>query len=169
MENTGGTNKTLIWIAAGCLALVVCILAVILFGFSGLYWLGSQTAEEVTVLMDIPVEIRAGSNVILNLTVKNVSDKNVELVGIDFSMNYLDGIVLENTIPPYTQTYQYDSLGGGETFQTYTFNQPLASGEVLTIIFNGKAIRSGDFSGSVAVCVNSIFNCVTNVARTIVK
>lgn len=161
-------NKTVLWIAGGCVAILICMLAVFLFGFGGLYWLGSQTAEEVTVKLDISTEMEVGKNVEFRIMVTNISTVPVQLIGIDFSVNYLRGILIETTDPLYTDTYQYPALGG-ELFQTYSFNKPIAPAETLTIVFNGKAVISGDYNGTVTVCINSDVNCRANVVRTIIK
>lgn len=162
-------NKTLVWIAGGCLAILVCGLAVFLFGFGGLYWLGTQVAEEVTVSWEIPTGINVDENFEFRIAVTNISTASVNLIGVDFNTNYLRGFLVETTDPLYTDTYQYPALGGGELFQTYSFNAPIAPGETLSIGFNGKTVIRGDFNGTVVVCINSTFNCRTNVVRTIIK
>jgi len=171
MEVSGSksSNKTLIWVAGGCLAVLICGLAVFLFGFGGLYWLGSQSAEEVNVAWEIPSGIGVDENVEFRITVTNISPDPVELVDIDFPTNYLHGFLIDSTDPLYVDTYQYSELGGGESFQTYSFNKSIGPGESLTITFNGKAVIRGDYGGTVAVCINSSFNCKSNVIRTIVE
>ncbi|MCI0553618.1 MAG: hypothetical protein L0287_21945 [Anaerolineae bacterium] len=171
METTtsSGGNKTILWIAGGCLAVLVCALAIVIFGFGGLAWLGSQTAENVTVQLDIPTEAQTGDTLEFSITITNISGQTAELISIDFSMNYLGGIVIENSSPPYARTDQFDALGGGETFQSFYFNRSIAPDETFTITFNGKATFSGDYTGSVDVCIDSEFNCTRNITRTIIK
>ena len=54
MENAQSDNKTMIWIAVGCLAVIVCIVVVILFGFGGLMWLGSQSPKNADAKVSTP-------------------------------------------------------------------------------------------------------------------
>ena len=162
-------NKTILWIAGGCLAVLVCIVAVIFLGFGGLVWLGSQTADEATVLLDVPATAQAGEPYTFRITVTNTSPKEIELYGVDLSMNFLSGIAIASTDPAYTETNQFDALGGGETYLTYYFHQPIAPGESLTVTFTGTAVTVGDFSGSVDVCINSDYNCINNAARTVIR
>ena len=162
-------NKTLLWIGGGCLMILVCVLAVFLFGFGGLYWLGSQTAQEVSVSWDIPTGIEVDEIFEFRIVITNISTVPVQLVNVDFSTSYLRGFLMETTSPLYTDTFQYTQWGGGETVQTYSFDKPIASGEALTVVFNGRAVISGDYSGTVAVCINSNVNCKLNIVRTIVR
>lgn len=171
MEASGSSsgNKTRIWIIGGCLAILICVLTILLFGFGGFYWLGSQTAKEVSVSWDIPTGMEIDENFEFRIMITNISTVPVELVGIDFSTNYLRGFLIETTNPLYTDTYQYTPWGGGEVFQTYSFNKPIATGETLTIVFNGRAVIRGDYNGTVVVCINSDINCRPNVVRTIIR
>jgi hypothetical protein len=163
------SNKTLLWIGGGCLAILVCGVALFVFGFGGLYWLGSQTAEEVTVNWGFPTDMNLDETFGLRIAITNVSSAPAELLNVDFSTNYLKGVLIETTDPPYINTFEYSPVGGGEFFQTYSFNMPIAPGETLTIAFNGRAVLTGDLSGTIMVCINSAINCKTNIVRTIIK
>jgi hypothetical protein len=169
MENKNRGNKTMVWVALGCLAVVVCILAVVLFGFGGLMWLGSQTPENADVKVNTPPNAGVGDDIKIQITVTNTSSEVLELSSIDISLNYLKGFTITQVDPPYSDIGQYDSLGGGETFQTYYFYQSIEPGMTMTIVFDVKAVIPGDFSGVIDVCIDSDFNCVTNIPRTVVK
>ncbi|HEY5731219.1 MAG TPA: hypothetical protein VIS72_14290 [Anaerolineales bacterium] len=169
MENTNSNNKTVMWIVGGCLAVIVCILAVFLFGFGGLVWLGSQTPENASISVGFPSIVSVGDDVQMTVSITNTSSETMKLSSIDFSLNYLDGFTITDVDPAYSDSGQYDSLGGGETFQTYYFNQTIEPGETLTVIFNGKAVQPGEFSGDIDVCIDSDFNCKTNIPRTVIK
>jgi len=138
-------------------------------GFGGLSWIGSLYADEVNVTLDFPSEIQNGDGFEFTISIANVSARTVKVESIDFSMNYLDGILIEDTKPPTTNIDQYDALGGGETFQSFYFNESIAPNETFIVIFYAKAIRAGDYNGTVDVCINLFFNCQNNVARTIIK
>lgn len=169
MEPTASGNKTLFWIAGGCLAVLVCALVAIFLGFGGLVWIGSQTVDEATARLEIPATAQAGDPFEFSITVTNTTQEEIELFGVDFSMNFLRGIVIDQTEPAYTETDQFESLGGGETFLSYYFHRSIAPGESLTVTFTGTAVTAGDFSGAVDVCINSDFNCINNTARTVIR
>ena len=78
-------------------------------------------------------------------------------------------MLVETTDPLYINTFEYSPVGGGELFQTYAFNMSIAPGETLTIVFHGRAVLSGDYTGTIMVCINSDFNCKTNIVRTIIR
>ena len=167
--NSSGGNKTILWIAGGCLAILVCAIGVVVFGFGGLAWLGSQTPDNANVVMDVPLEAAVGDEIEFNISVTNTGSTTVQLMSIDISLKYLNGIAIDHATPAYTGSSQYDALGGGETFQTFSFRRSIAAGEPLTILFSGLAVSAGDYSGSVSVCIDSDINCAINIVRTVIK
>ncbi|MCK7479313.1 MAG: hypothetical protein M0C28_19590 [Candidatus Moduliflexus flocculans] len=108
MENAQSGNKTMIWIAVGCLAVVVCIAVVILFGFGGLMWLGSQSPENADVKVSTPPNASVGDDVQIQVTVTNTSSEVLELSSIDISLNYLNGFTVTQVTPAYSDVGQYD-------------------------------------------------------------
>lgn len=149
--------------------MLVCVLAVVLFGFGGLYWLGSQIADEVTVDWDVPAALDLNEPFELDIAITNVSNSPVDLASMDINKEYLQGMLIQTTTPLYVNTYEYSPLGGGELFQTYSFNTSIAPGETLTVTFRGQAVLRGDYPGTMIICINSSFNCKTISVRTIIN
>ena len=168
MEATNN-NKTYIWIAVGCLGIIVCAIAVVVFGFGGLVWLGSQTPDNVKTTVNAPLNAINRDDIEITVSITNTGADILTLTSIDISLNYLNGFVITETNPLNLGTGQYDALGGGETFQTYSFQIEIDPGETLTVQLIGKAVVSGDFSGTFYICIDNTFNCATNVVRSIVK
>ena len=52
---------------------------------------------------------------------------------------------------------------------SYTFEQEISPGTTLVLQFFGVAVNTGDFSGSVDVCINSGSICTSFAARTVVE
>lgn len=169
MEQQNNNNKTYIWIAVGCLAIIICVVGVFLFGFGGLVWLGLRSPDNVNISIDAPVSANVGDDVEILISVTNTSSASLELSSIDFSMNFLNGFTITNVDPPYSDIGQYDALGGGETFQTYYFYRTIAPGDTLILTFGGTAVLQGDFSGTIDVCIDSDFNCGSNITRTLIR
>ena len=169
MENTQSKNKTLIWAAVGCLAVIACGVVVFLFGFGGLMWLGSQTPDNADIRINAPLNATVGDDVQIEIYVTNTGSEVLEVSSIDFSLNYLNGFNIYEVDPPYSEISQYDALGGGETFQSYYFHRSIEPGETLTLIFSAKAALPGDFSGDVDVCIDSDYSCITNIPRTVIE
>jgi len=169
MENTGSknNNKVFIWIAVGCLGIIVCAVAVVMFGFGGLVWLGSQPPpDNVTVFVGHSLLADVGDDVQITVSITNTSSESLKLDSIDFSLNYLEGINITQVDPPYTDITKYDSLGGGESFQSFNFSQTIEPNETLRVVFDAKAVLPGSFSGTVDVCIDSFFNCTTKIIST---
>ncbi len=168
MSNSNNGNKTILWIAGGCLAILICAAIVIFGGFGGLMWLGSQTPDNANIQLQVPAEVSADNVVELKAVITNIGAEPLEVSSIDIGMKYLNGFFIESTSPPYSETNQYDGLDG-ETFQTYYFYVTVAPGESLTIVFHARAVGKGDFSGNFDVCIDSDYTCRTDIVRTIVK
>ena len=169
MEQASNNNKTYLWIGAGCLLILLCVIGVFLFGFGGLVWLGLRSPDNVSVSIDAPISADVGDDIEILITVTNTSSKPLELSSIDFSLNFLSGFTITSVDPPYSEISQYDALGGGETFQTYYFYRSIAPGDTLILVFSGRAVLQGDFSGTIDVCIDSDFNCGSNIARTLIR
>lgn len=149
------------------MVLLICTVSTCLAAVAGLSWLGLQTADEVEVKWDIPVEVQGGTKIEFGVAITNITAEPITLESIDMSMDYLFGIAIDSTDPPFIESYQFSWLG--ETFQTYSFGQHITPGETVTVVFHGRAVKSGDYNGMMTVCINNFFNCRDNVARTIVK
>lgn len=176
MENSGmnpgtekNSNRTMMWIAGGCLALILCGVAVAALAFGGLFWIGSRSPDNAAVQVNAPINVSVGDDVEVRITVSNTTDTSLEVSSIDFSMNFLDGFNVYQVDPPYSESSQYEALGGGETFQSYYFHRSVGPGETLTLVFSAQAVTPGDFSGNIDVCIDSDFNCVSNIARTVIE
>ena len=63
MEETNNQNKTMIWIAVGCIAIVACILALILLCFGSLLLLGIQQipGNNFNVQVNVPLSSIIGN------------------------------------------------------------------------------------------------------------
>jgi hypothetical protein len=169
METTGsnGGSKTPRWIVIGCATVLVCAAAACVGGVVGLYWVGSQTAEEVAVRLDVPATMDIGEDVEFRIVVTNITSETVKVNSVDISTNYLSGMVIQFTEPSFTEIYQYSWMN--ETFQTYYFDVSVPAQETVTIVFHGRAVSGGDFSGSMDVCINTFFNCKKNIVRTVIE
>lgn len=171
MENTKN-KKPIVWIGIGvgaCLLISACVFGAISLGVGGLFWLGSQTPENIITDIDIPVSSEVGDNIVFEITITNTGTNTIKLNSIDISLNYLDGISVEYTTPPYTETSQYGGWIDDELYQSFYYTQLIEPGETLSIVFYGQAILAGDFSGELDICIDSESNCQTNIVRTIIK
>jgi hypothetical protein len=169
MDTQANDKKIYIWVGVGCLVLVACILAVIVFGFGGLLWIGSQSPDNAAIKVDVPINSNVDDNVEINIAITNTSAESIKLVSVDISQNYLDGFTIVQSDPPFIEAYQFDNPLTHETFQTYNFDQMIEPDNTLVIVMEGSAILTGDFSGNIDVCIDSTFNCSSNIIRTVIE
>lgn len=161
-------NNTQKWILIGCGSVVAVVICCALVVFGGLFWLGSQTTDGLAqITMDAPTSVALGGEYVITIEIRNISSETVTLESVDIQADILAGFIIETVDPYYFDTYEFGF--GGETYQTYTFQFPIAPGDSLTVTFRGEAINPGTFGGEIDVCVNSDFNCKTDVIRTVVK
>jgi len=62
MEETNDKNKTMVWVAVGCIAIVACILVVILLCFGSLLLLGIQQIPD----NNFNIEVNGSTSYIAN-------------------------------------------------------------------------------------------------------
>lgn len=125
--------------------------------------------DNAEINVDAPIQVSEGDDVEIRVTIANTSSETLEVSSVDISMNYLNGFTIAQTSPSYSDSSQFDSLGVDETYQSYYFHRQVLPGESLDIIFYVKAVLVGDFSGNLDVCIDSDYNCATNIIRTLVK
>ncbi len=157
-----------LWFAGGCLVLFVCTMLGCVLGIGGLVWI-SQAPENVNVSIDAPVRVNVGDEVEFVVSVENTGADPIELYGMDISINYLNGVLVESVDPPFAEVNQFDTFGNGETYRTYYFYTSIAPGDTVSFTFSGTAVSPGDYSGSLDVCIDSDFSCVGNFIRTVVE
>lgn len=170
MENGLNNNigKFSLWFGGGCLVMFLCMVLVCVMGVVGVIWI-SQPPENIRVSIEAPLQVEVGDEVEFVVRVQNVGTESVELIGMDVSMDYLNGVILNSSNPPFAELNRYDGMGDGESYQTYYFYEQIAPGEALTITFLGEAVSPGDYSGSFDVCIDSNFSCISNFIRTVVR
>ena len=167
--NNNNNNRTFIWIGVGCVGLLVCIVALVVFGISGLAWLGAQEPENATINVDIPINAKVDETFEIRITITNTGTEAITLDSLDMTLGYLDGFIINQSDPSYTDTYEYDIPLTQEKARAFTYQKTIMPGETLTVILSGIAVKAGDFSGDVNICTNSFYECKSAIARTIVK
>jgi len=155
-------RRLVIGIAAGCGAVIVCVVAALIIGG---FWFGSSIKEptDVTVDVNIPLQIRKGQGFIIFVTINETSGKAQELDSIDIEDAYLEGIAVERTDPAFRESY---SIFG---YQSYDFMREIPANGELVVRFYSFALRTGDFSGEMDICINGPGNCLTRPLRTVIE
>ena len=121
--------------------------------------------ENIEIDMDIPSMVSKGEDFIITTTVTNTAEKSQELVSIDVSDKYLEGVIVESTDPDHISSEHIPI----DNSVSYRFEKDLDSGESMEVTFYCKAITTGDFSGDFDFCINSDINFLSRMARTVVE
>lgn len=153
-------------IGCGVIGVVCVVLAAtaLITGGAFMKW-AMQTPEDVNIQVDTPPQTTKGESVVLKIQVENTAAESQSLHSIDISSEYLAGILMVNAEPPFTESQQIPFVD----MQTYTFEQEIAPETTLVVQLFGTAIKAGDFSGQIDVCINSGSVCDTFHARTVVE
>jgi hypothetical protein len=163
-------RKAIIWAVAGCgLGMLVCLaVGVIFLGLGGGYvWWSIKEPEDVVVDIDIPVLVAKGEPFVIEVQIKNTAAQGQTLDSIDVSMDYLEGIVIEQVDPSFVESYIFSS--DGTDWRSYTFRQDIAPDDTLVIRFESVGVSTGDYSGDIDICINLGSRCLTFPCRTIVE
>jgi hypothetical protein len=167
-EQKFDTGKIALWTGVGCIVLVIGMVLGCALSIGGLLWL-SRAPQNITVSVDAPIQIDNGDNVEFIVHVTNDGTETVTITGINLGANYLDGIAIESVTPAYDEVFPPVESAFGENFQNYNFSILISPAETVSVTFNGTAIASGDYGGSLDICIDSNFSCLPKVIRTVVR
>jgi hypothetical protein len=161
-----GTNRGLIvGIILGCggLCLVIAVIGLVAGG-AIVRWLVEEP-ENINVNVDVPLLVSKGEPFAVVVTVENLVAEARLLDSIDIDDKYLEGIALTGAEPPFFESYSLPLLDQ----QSYTFEQEIPPTGTLVVKLNAVAVRIGDFSGQIDVCIDSPSNCLPFATRTVVE
>ena len=143
-------KKVIIGLGIGCAVLcIVSIIITLIAGGALINW-SLSGPENVRISVDTPLQVTKDESVIIEVQVENTATESQLLDSIDITSEYLAGIAIVKAEPPFIESFRL----GGE-WQSYTFRQEISPGTTLTVQFFGVAVKTGDFSGSIDVCINS--------------
>jgi hypothetical protein len=121
--------------------------------------------KDIDVELDVPVKVQNDEEFIITALLKNSADKSQELVSIDVGDNYLKGIAILKTEPSYLESMHVPI----DNSVSYSIRKVIAAGDSVVVKLYCKAVSTGDFSDDIDFCINSEFNFIGKVARTIVE
>ena len=124
---------------------------------------GCNVPSNVSIYKDIPVEVTSGDTFNFTVTVKNDDNKEHELRSIDIDESFLDGFYIVNTDPSTKEEY---NVWGQQIFE---FKSNLPGSSETKVTFTAKALKTGDFSGDLDICIDGDASCLFNTIRIIVK
>jgi LEA14-like dessication related protein len=121
--------------------------------------------KDIDIEMDLPIKVQNDNEFIITVKLKNLAAKSQELVSIDIGDDYLKGIVIIKTEPSYTESIHVPI----DNSVSYSFGKDIEPGDSIEVRFHCKTVLVGDFSDDIDFCINSDYNFLTKIARTIVE
>lgn len=160
-------NGLLLGIGIGVGALVaagvICVLAV-----GGSFFAiirATEPPDTATATVDYPFTAVVGDVFDITVDTTNTSNETITLSEVWIYDSYLDGIAITGSDPSFSGS-EYDDLFVAAW--EYYFEIPLEPGASQQIVFEATALRAGDYSGEIEICINGAFRCVEVVMRTVV-
>ncbi len=111
-----------------------------------------------------PAVVSIDDEYLLVVEITNLAEEEQTLDRIDIDRTYLDGVIVGNTVPAYVDFSDFS-----DDYQSFEFRSRVPAGCTLEVSFYLTAIRTGDLSGEISVCINSFVNCTNRLIRTIVE
>ena len=151
-------KKTFIWVGTGYIFLCILIgTAVWLFRDSFKYVISDDVELENIVFNQIsPLNVKSGEEFVVEMQITNSSSEAQELDSIDIYTSYLDGVAVKRIDPPNVSERE---VNFGDHYFNYEFKREIPAHQTLAVKFLMTAVKTGDFSGDVYVCVNSPTLC----------
>lgn len=124
---------------------------------SGISLINLVNQEPIDMSVDIigPQIVGAGDEFTIEFIVESREQEPQILDSIDVGSTLLSGFEIREVIPPYESTSKMF-----DEFQSFFFGQEIAPGGTLTVRFNAVATQAGEYTGEIAVCINTGINCV---------
>ena len=124
-----------------------------------------MTPENVNVSLEAPTATAQKSRFVIKATVENTAAEEQKLVSLDVGDEYLEGIVIEKTVPPFKDAFHVPI----DNTMSYTYDINIAAGRKVTVLLHAYAAKTGDFSSAVDFCINSNACFLSYPIRTIVE
>ncbi len=164
-EQTTPKRKT--WIILGIILVLIicCCTAVGYFAYTS--YMSLQPLENADIEVNLQPVVEAGADLDFTITIINISEKSINLNSINMGQDFVDGIQIGDSTPIFEYRDHYDLLGF--PMEMFIFNEMILVGESLTLKFDAKAVKTGDFTGQMFICVDNTTNCEIILLRTVVE
>lgn len=142
------------------LAAICCPLSVIMMVAGGSFAAGAaqgyQEPEQVDIEVEVPsFTVEIGEVYPIEIQVTNLAGETQSLDSIDINSAFLEGFVLEGSVPPYTQAESYFG------FESHYYGRSIDPGSNLTVELKAVARQTGRYPLLVDVCINEPTICTT--------
>ena len=145
--------------------IICCCVGVGYFGY--LSYQSLLPLENAEIEINLPPVVTLGEDVDFTVTIINTSTESITLNSINIAEEIVNGIQIGDSIPIFELRDHYELIG--IPMDMFLFNELILVDESLTIKFDSKAVKVGDFSGQMFICIDNTTNCEIKLLRTVVE
>ncbi len=102
-----------------------------------------------------PELVSAGEEFVILVSLENIDSEYHFLDSIDVGISYLEGIEIEESIPPY-----YDRFVVGDGTYSHSYYDDIFAGETLDVYFFATALQTGSYTGALDICIDTVSDCI---------
>ena len=153
-------------IAAG---LLVCLLACafVAFEYAISYSPGqNQTRPGLDYTVNSQVNVRLNQDFVLGIKLTNNDTQPKMLYSIGLPGSFLAGVAVRGSQPPFSD---FASLPGSPNYVTFTYRISIPANRSLDLTFHLLALKPGDYSGKIKLCVDSPTDCILQTTRSFIQ
>ena len=145
------------WVVWLALFFIISFLTILTFSASS-----SLIESNISINKEYPNQVSMWDTFDIEFSINNISEIEHKLTTIDIDKDFLNGILILNSTPTFSNNYEEFWM------QIYEFRKSLPIKSDNKIIFSAKAIKKGDFSWDVDFCIDDDITCIYSWMRIIV-
>jgi hypothetical protein len=121
--------------------------------------------KDVVVQVNAPLHVTVKQEFVVEVRVQNTAARSQSVHSIDIGDPYLVGVAIQRTEPAFKQSVHVPLVN----MQSYEFGHPIAAGGEQVVKFYAVAVKAGDYSATVDVCINGPSVCQSHPIRAVVE
>ena len=166
MEQKCPINRTSRIVISLIITFIICICGGIgYFGYAS--YKSLQPIENAEIKVHLAPVVEVGDQVLIEIEIINISDESITLNTINIGAEFVEGLQIGDSTPIFEYRDHFDVLG--TPLDIFIFNELILVGDSLTVVFKSEAVKQGDFTGQMIVCLDDTTNCEMLVLRTVIE
>ncbi len=150
------------WRAAG-IALLLAPVALVLFFVGGFTLSTLLQPQDIEIRVDAPLVVNQGEPFEIKLHAQNKGDTQVTLVAIDISQEYLRGIVIDSSDPPFSASEEILWI------VSHFYDLSIPAGQEIEITLQAHGEVQGNYYEWFSFCIDSEMTCLDYEVLTTVQ
>ncbi len=124
-----------------------------------------ENPKNVVISIEAPLRAKLGEKFEIKARVKNTAANPQTLVSLDVGEEYLRGVAIERTDPPFVEATHIPL----DNTMSYSYDLKLESQEEKVITLHASALKKGDHASEVDFCINTDYSFLSYPIRTLVE